>query len=146
LSAVDHANPYGALLPWPERAAGAAASRLSRTAGAFVVLHRGGLVGYLQNAGTLTTFGSEPSAERERAFASALASWARTQPLRRAFRIELLDGAPAAEHAFAAAFREAGFVPAGGGLLLNLRDRGPEPEPEIEPETAIDLDEADAGG
>ena len=31
LSAVDPANPYGALLPWPEREGGAAASRLARS-------------------------------------------------------------------------------------------------------------------
>jgi ATP-dependent Lhr-like helicase len=142
LSSVDPANPYGALLPWPERELSSAAGRLARTASAYVVLHRGALVGYLQNAGALTSFGSEPSAQRERALASALAAWARAQPLRRAFQIATIDGAPAAEHALANAFREAGFVSAGGGLLLNLRDRGWE----AEPETADHAQEADAGG
>ena len=66
--------------------------------------------------------------------------------LRRAFRIATLDGAPAAEHPFANAFREAGFVATGGGLLLSLRDRGFEVDPETEPEIPLDLDEADAGG
>jgi len=142
LSAVDPANPYGALLPWPEREGSAAAGRLARTAGAFVVLHRGALVAYLQNAGALTIFGSEPNTERERALASSLVAWARAQPFRRAFRIATIDGAPAAEHAVANAFREAGFVAAGGGLLLSLRDRGPE----LEPETEAEFEEADAGG
>ena len=146
LSAVDPANPYGALLPWPEREGSAAAGRLARTAGAFVVLHRGVLVAYLQNAGALTSFGSEPNTERERALASSLAAWARAQPFRRAFRIATIDGAPAAEHVIANAFREAGFVAAGGGLLLSLRDRGPELEPELEPETEAEFEEADAGG
>ena len=142
LSAVDPANPYGALLPWPEREGGAAASRLARTAGAFVVLHRGALIGYLQNVGALTSFGSEPNAERDRALASSLAAWARAQPFRRAFLIATIDGAPAAEHTCANAFREAGFIAAGGGLLLSLRNRGPE----IEPEADAELEEADAGG
>ncbi|HYP98727.1 MAG TPA: DEAD/DEAH box helicase [Polyangiaceae bacterium] len=144
LSAVDPASPYGALLPWPE--ASSVAGRLSRSAGAFVVLYRGALIGYLQVAGALLTFGQEPSAQRERALANALAAWARAQPLRRAFQIATLDGAPAAEHAYANAFREAGFVAVGGGLLLNLRDRGFELDPELEPEIPTDLDEADAGG
>jgi ATP-dependent helicase Lhr and Lhr-like helicase len=146
LSAVDPASPYGALLPWPEREASAASGRLSRTAGAYVVLHQGALIGYLQNAGALTTFGAEPSAQRERALASALSAWAHAQPFRRAFRISTLDGAPAAEHAFANAFREAGFVATGGGLLLNLRDRGLEMEPEMALELDSEPDEADAGG
>ena len=146
LSAVDPASPYGALLPWPEREPNAAAGRLSRSAGAFVVLYRGALIGYLQVGGALLSFGQEPSLQRERALAQALAAWARAQPLRRAFRIATLDGAPAAEHPLANAFREAGFVATGGGLLLSLRDRGFEVDPEIEPETALALDEADAGG
>ena len=146
LSAVDPANPYGALLPWSEREASAAAGRLARTAGAFVVLHRGALVAYLQNGGALITFAAEPNAERERALAQGLTSWARTQPHWRAFRVATIDGAPAAEHTLANAFREAGFVAAGGGLLLSLRDRGHELEPALDSETDGELEEADAGG
>jgi len=136
LSAVDPANPYGALLPWPEREGSANAGRLARSAGAFVVLHQGALVGYLHSAGALSTFGAEPSAERERALARALAAWARAQPLRRALQIATIDGGAAADHASANAFREAGFVSAGGGLLLNLREFRAADEP---------LDEADVG-
>jgi len=144
LSAVDPANPYGALLPWPER--DASSGRLSRIAGAYVVIHRGALAAYLQSTGALTTFNAEASAQRERASADALTAWARGQPLRRAFRIATIDGAPAAEHAIATAFRDAGFVATGGGLLLSLRDRGFEGAPEIELEMRPDLDDADAGG
>jgi hypothetical protein len=133
-------------LPWPEREPNAAAGRLSRSAGAFVVLYRGALIGYLQVGGALLSFGQEPSAQRERALAQALAAWARAQLWRRAFRIATLDGAPAAEHALAPAFREAGFVATGGGLLLSLRDRGLEVESEIEAENSLELDETDAGG
>jgi hypothetical protein len=124
---------------------------LARVSGAYVVLYQGGLAGYLQRAGgALTTFSREPSAARDRAVAQALAGWARAQPLRRAFQLATIDGAAAANHALSAAFREVGFVAAGGGLLLSLRDRDafPEPEPEPEPdaESDADLDEADAGG
>jgi len=146
LSAVDPANPYGALIPWPEREGPPALSRLARSAGAFVVLHHGALVGYLQNAGALTSFGSARSAERERALAFALAAWARAQPLRRALQIASIDGSAAAEHAFAAAFREAGFVSAGGGLLLSLRELRENGDPEREVPIDSELDEADAGG
>ena len=100
----------------------------------------GALVGYLQSAGTLTSFASEPNAGSERALANALAAWARAQPLWRAFQIATIDGARAAEHGFASAFLEAGFIAAGGGLLLSLRDRGPELEPESDSELS------DAGG
>ena len=149
LSAVDPANPYGALLPWPEREGENNAGRLSRTAGAYVVLHQGALVGYLQRSGdALTTFADTPSGERDRALASALAAWATAQPLRRAFQLANIDGAPAAEHRLSSAFREAGFIAAGGGLLLSLRARGPQPDPDPEPapDPDPDLEEADAGG
>ncbi|HEX7452613.1 MAG TPA: hypothetical protein VF294_10025, partial [Polyangiaceae bacterium] len=143
LSAVDPANPYGALLPWPERDNAESGGRLSRTAGAFVVLYQGALVAYLQRAGdALTTFADAPNGQRDRAIANALTAWAGAQPLRRAFQLGAIDRAPAAEHRLAPAFREAGFVAAGGGLLLSLYNRDSRAEPEPEPE----LEEADAGG
>ena len=146
LSAVDPANPYGALLPWPERDGAEGAGRLSRTAGAYVVLHQGSLLGYLQRAGgSLNTFLEEPNAQRERALPLALTAWASAQPLRRAFQLAQIDGAPAAEHRLAGSFRDAGFVAAGGGLLLSLRIRDwhGEPEPELEPDA--ELEEAEGG-
>jgi len=109
-----------------------------------VVLYRGDLIAYLQTGGALLTFGAEPSAQRERALANALAAWARSQPFRRAFQVASIDGAPAAEHPYANAFREAGFLASGGGLLLRLGDRGVESEPESEPEGDTELGDADA--
>jgi ATP-dependent Lhr-like helicase len=147
LSAVDPANPYGALLPWPERGPAQEGGRLARVAGAYVVLHQGALVGYLQKSGgTLTTFADEPSTERDRASTRALAAWASAQPLRRAFQLSVIDALPAAQHRLAAAFLEAGFVAAGGGLLLSLRNRASalEPEPPLELESGEA--ETDAGG
>ncbi len=145
LSAVDPANPYGALLPWPDRGASTEGGRLARVAGAFVISYQGALVGYLQKSGgTIATFSDEPNIHRDRASAAALVAWASAQPLRRAFQLSTIDGRPAAQHPFAAALLESGFVAAGGGLLLSLHQRGgsrePEPEPEPEPE------ETDAGG
>jgi ATP-dependent Lhr-like helicase len=149
LSAVDPANPYGSLFPWPVREADAASGRLSRSAGAFVVLYQGELAGYLQRVGgSLTTFTREPNAERDRALASALAAFARAKPLRRAFQLATIDTVPAASHPLAAAFRESGFVAAGGGLLLNLRGgaaEDPTPEVTAEPDEAPRV-QADAGG
>jgi ATP-dependent Lhr-like helicase len=144
LSAVDPANPYGALLPWPERDQPGEGGRLARVSGAYALLFQGDLAGYLQKSGgTLTTFEGEPSAQRDRACAAALAAWASAQPLRRAFQLSLIDGLPAARHRLARAFQEAGFAAVGGGLLLSLHHRAggaPLLEPELEPE------EADAGG
>jgi ATP-dependent Lhr-like helicase len=145
LSAVDPANPYGALLPWPEREGDTGAGRLSRTAGAFVVLYQGALVGYLQRAGhSLTTFTDSANGQRDCALAAGLAVWSSARPLRRAYQLGVIDGAPAAQHRLASAFRAAGFVAAGAGLLLSLRDRGAQLEREPEPD--LEIEEADAGG
>ncbi|HWZ91244.1 MAG TPA: DEAD/DEAH box helicase [Polyangiaceae bacterium] len=141
LSALDPANPYGALLPWPARGEDSDPTRLARVSGAFVLLFQGDLAGYLQKSGgALTTFGHEPSAHRDRACAVAVAAWASAQPLRRAFQLSVIDGLPAARHRLAPALQEAGFEAAGGGLLLNLRNRDRTPGTELEAE------EADAGG
>ncbi|MEO8904715.1 MAG: DEAD/DEAH box helicase [Polyangiaceae bacterium] len=145
LAAVDPANPYGALLPWPEHEGENKVGRLSRTAGAFVVLYQGALVGYLQRSGgSLLSIAEAPNGQRDRALAAALAAWATADPLRRAFQLAHIDGGPAAEHRLAGAFREAGFIATGGGLLLRLRSRPSDPAPEAEPEP--DFEEADAGG
>ena len=145
LSAVDPANPYGALLPWPERDSAQEGARWARVSGAYVLLFQGNLAGYLQKSGgTLSTFGGDPSAQSDRACAAALAAWASAQPLRRAFQLSLIDGLPAARHRLAAACQEVGFVAAGGGLLLSLHQRAGEPTPALE--TELEPDEADAGG
>ncbi|MFO0593139.1 MAG: DEAD/DEAH box helicase [Polyangiaceae bacterium] len=65
LAATDPANPYGAALPWPEREG----ARAGRTAGAFVILRDGDLLGYLGRAErSLLTF--LPADEPERAHAA----------------------------------------------------------------------------
>jgi ATP-dependent Lhr-like helicase len=145
LSAVDPANPYGALLPWPARDSDAA-GRLSRVSGAYVVLYQGALTAYLQRVGgALTSFALDPNAARDHALARALAAWASAQPLRRAFQLATIDALPAAQHPLAPALREAGFIAAGGGLLLTLHHRDRSPERELESESESEPDsESDA--
>ena len=56
LSAVDPANPFGTVVPWPELAA-EKATRPQRTAGALVIVQGGFAIGYLnRNFDSLTTF------------------------------------------------------------------------------------------
>jgi len=66
LAATDPANPYGAALPWPERAAVdglATGHRPGRKAGALVVLVEGELAVYVERGGrTLLTFLEDPAA------------------------------------------------------------------------------------
>ena len=62
LAAGDVANPYGAALPWPSLDGEPA--RLTRGAGAFVVLDRGRLVAHLTRGGrTLTAFDAPSMAD-----------------------------------------------------------------------------------
>ena len=99
LAAADPANPYGAALPWPERAAGrsaasgpgrgaaagppaadasagtdAARHKPGRKAGALVVLVDGALVLYVERGGrTLLSWSEEPTVLQSAADALALA-------------------------------------------------------------------------
>ncbi|MBN1421546.1 MAG: DEAD/DEAH box helicase, partial [Planctomycetes bacterium] len=74
LSAIDPANPYGTIIPWPARDEG----RLERRAGAQVVLKDGELLAYkARNDRDLVTFlPGDPAAREEaaRALARALAA------------------------------------------------------------------------
>ncbi len=73
LAAADPANPYGAALPWPSRAAdGDVPARPGRKAGALVVLVDGELAWFLERGGrSLLSFSDEP--ELNHAAAAALA-------------------------------------------------------------------------
>lgn len=72
LAATDPANPYGAALPWPERAADGDTHRPGRKAGALVTLVDGQLVWFLERGGrSLLSFESDEEAQR--AAAAALA-------------------------------------------------------------------------
>jgi ATP-dependent Lhr-like helicase len=120
LAAVDPANPYGALLPWP-RAAGAAtddgAAPPRRVAGARVVLVRGSLVLHVEKGGrSLRTFTDDPALLT--AAIDGLRQLAeRRRP--RQLRIETIDGVPALRSGLLALLRAGGIRMEPGGLVLD---------------------------
>lgn len=118
LAAIDPAQPYGSVLPWPTRPPGALAP--SRSLGASVVLVDGHCAAFLaRGGGKVTTFAPPSPAQAER-FGSAVAE--RLAALAAAARVGLLveevDGRPADEHPLAPALRAAGFSPALRGFHL----------------------------
>jgi ATP-dependent Lhr-like helicase len=121
LGAADPANPYGAALPWPERAATADGQerpghRPGRKAGAVVILTDGELALYVERGGrTLLTFTDDP--DRLGRVADALALAARDGALGR-LAVERADGEPVFDSPLARALTEAGFRPTARGLRL----------------------------
>ena len=108
LAATDPAQPYGAVLGWPE-----GPGRPARQAGAFVILVGGELAAYLERGGrSLFTFGIDADA-----WVDPLASLAKDGRLR---KIELarIDGAPAGESPLADRLRAAGFADGYRGLTV----------------------------
>ena len=108
LAAADPANPYGGSLPWPRH--GDDDRRvLARAAGAYVVLHDGEPILYLDRGGrslqTLPGFASDEAAE---AALHALAGLVADGRLR-SLQIERLDGTPIAESPHRDRLTEAGF-------------------------------------
>jgi ATP-dependent Lhr-like helicase len=103
--AVDPAQPYGSILPWPETNR---SSRPRRVPGAWVVLHEGELVLYMERGGrTLLTFGAfaEPSIAR-----AAIESLMRVQTTRpNRIRIASIDDEPPAASRHESLLRELGF-------------------------------------
>ena len=124
LSAVDPANAYGAALPWPVRGEDGEGARFARTAGAYVVLADGVLLGYLSRGGqSLVTVIPEAEPLRSRApalLATALVDWAARSRLR-AFYLAHIDGVDARAHPFASELLRAGFLDGGKALLLRAR-------------------------
>ncbi len=121
LSAVDPANPYGWLLPWPvqEHAEdGNAGPR--RVAGARVVLVSGEIVLYLdKGARRLVTFPA--AAQRERLIQAARALTAVASARRgKMLRIETIDGAPARRSPHAEALHAAEYFADPRGLVLEV--------------------------
>jgi ATP-dependent helicase Lhr and Lhr-like helicase len=116
LAATDPANPYGAVLPWPD-----GEPRPQRAAGALVVLGDGALLGYLgRREKSLRTFLPKDEPERTHAarrLAAGLAALVDGE-LRRALIIATIDGEPARGTGFGAALEQAGFTPIGEGYVL----------------------------
>ena len=116
LSAVDPANPYGAVLPWPKDEA-----RLARVPGAHVVLVNGLLTAYVSRDQAELRFflpSEEPSRSAvARTAARSLATWAR-KTSRPALAWAAEEGAPAARCPLAPFLLEAGFEASGPGFRL----------------------------
>ena len=115
LSAVDPANPYGWLLPWPAPTENPD-HKPRRVAGATVVLVDGTPVLYLNRSGQkLRTF-----ANHEDGLGRAVHALREVARRRRGklLRIEEVDGAPARTSPHAARFREQGFTADHRGLIL----------------------------
>ena len=128
LAASDPANPYGAALPWPDRASAADAGpgstssgtghRPGRKAGAVVVLVAGALVLYVERGGrSLLTYSDETAVLQAAADALALAS--RDGGLGR-LTVVRTDGAPvlAVGSAVGEALEQAGFRATPRGLRI----------------------------
>jgi ATP-dependent Lhr-like helicase len=117
LAAVDPANPYGGVLPWP----GSEKARLARVPGAHVVLVEGNLAAYLtREEREIHVFLPEEEPSRSamgRAMARALASW-----MRRTGRVGLAwspdENPPASRGPLSTFLVEAGFQPWGPGFRL----------------------------
>lgn len=131
LAATDPANPYGAVIPWPERGE---ALRPARAAGASVVLYDGALVGYLAR-GDARLFTYLPESDPERDLAARALGRALFDLFgrgRRALLIAEIDGAPAEHSALAPYFIDAGFSLSSGGLHARAAGRA-QAAAELEP-------------
>ncbi len=106
LAATDPANPFGTILPWPDTA-----TRLVRTAGAYVIMGNGELLAYLDRGGRRLYLFAEPEGEIARELAAIALR-------RRRLLIEEIDNVPASQSSFGATLTEWGFVPALKGLAF----------------------------
>jgi ATP-dependent Lhr-like helicase len=108
LAATDPANPYGSVLSWPD----VDGVRLARDAGAYVVLHSGDLIGYLDKGRRgLTLFDPDPAMHGE--ISRALA---RVAARHRKLTLVTVNGNLANSSPLAPALTEWGFATAPRGL------------------------------
>ena len=115
LSAVDPANPFGSVIPWPELAA-KQASKPQRTAGALVIVRGGFAVGYLNRSfDSLTTFRryTKELQSSTAVIANTIANLARS---RGPILLTSIDGFAADKSELAPDFVAAGFQPSSSGL------------------------------
>ncbi len=115
LAATDPANPFGALLKWP--AGGDEGSSLTRSVGARVVLCDGALVAYMRRGNAnMQVFLPEDEPGRgqtAKALAEFLVARAHSEG---GMLVNMLNGAPVAEHWMARVLLEAGFSAAPMGF------------------------------
>jgi ATP-dependent Lhr-like helicase len=117
LAATDPANPYGAALAWPRDESRHSRSP-SRAAGAYVVVHDGALVLYLERGGkSLLTFASFDDEAVAMATVTALRQLVDDGRLKR-LQIEKVDGEPIAESSHRTRLAGLGFRQAYKGYVL----------------------------
>ena len=115
LSAIDPANPFGSVVPWPEPARSESA-KPQRAAGAHVIIRDGFALGFLNRAAdTLTTFQVASLQQTVLAshIADAIAEFARS---RSPVLLTAVDGVAAADSDLAPVFVTAGFQLSSSGL------------------------------
>jgi ATP-dependent helicase Lhr and Lhr-like helicase len=118
LAAADPASPYGASLPWPRRDGDDGGRTPARAAGAYVVLHDGVPVLYLERGGrSMLTFPLFADDEVASAAMAALATLV-TEGRVRQLQLERIDGLPAASSPLAARLASLGFRASYRGLVL----------------------------
>ncbi|MCX7616817.1 DEAD/DEAH box helicase [Tepidiforma sp.] len=119
LAAVDPAQPYGEVLPWPGTGDGANRRSPARAAGSFVILVEGAPVLLLERWGKSVVRLGTLSDEADGALAAALDALAAAAPALapRGLTIERIDGGPAAESPLAAALTARGFAAGYRGLV-----------------------------
>ncbi len=116
LSAVDLAQPYGSVLPWPE-----SAGRPARQAGAHVVLIDGLPAAYLERGGRhVITF---PAAESSPGWVDCLVTLVTSRRVT-TLDVQRIDGQPSRESPWADALRSAGFRDGYRGLVLRSARAG----------------------
>lgn len=121
LSATDPANPYGAVLPWPDIQSGSdlpEIARPRRNPGALVVLVDGRAVFYVERGGrTAVDLLGEDTTEEDRAvYAHALAR-ALIKAQLNAFTLESINGIAVSQSPWEPALLEAGFERKPRGLI-----------------------------
>jgi ATP-dependent Lhr-like helicase len=114
LAAVDPANPFGALIPWP---ADGDATPPRRVSDARVVLVQGAPVLYLERGGRRLRVFTEDEKLLQLAVDSLRASMGAGR--RRALRVETVNGAPALKSALGAPLRRTGFRIEPNALVLD---------------------------
>ena len=119
LAAADPANPYGAALPWPHPTDRHERSP-SRSAGAYVVLHEGELVLYLERGGRgLLTYPSFDDEAVATAALGALGGLIRDGRLRQ-LQVERIDGVAVGDSPRRPSLLRMGFRPSYRGIVLSV--------------------------
>ncbi len=118
IAAMDPANPYGAIVPWPQ-VGNADAPKPRRVAGAFLIMARGRPVLYVSSSRkALITFPGTLRVE-DGALSAAIEALRHLPkgPSRRMLVIEKIDGIAVADSALLADFHVAGFASDYRGLI-----------------------------